>query len=136
MLKKILLIITNNNFNIFINSLLVCPLMYLIESNWEKYKMIALILTVFIILKNVLILTIQKIVKNNENTKIGIYYIYKYIKLILQFLFFYLQYRYKSFVKFNVWICGIYYFNNLIVLINKILKKNNIIINKFINRDI
>lgn len=138
MFKKLLSILTNKNFNIFLNTIFICPFLYIIEYNWKKYKIIALLLSVFILIKNIIIININYFINKNKknksnliNNNFSFILIYSFFKMLIKILFFYIQYKYKFFVKFNTWICGIIYFKYLIILFKKIFNLNvNIIKNK------
>jgi len=138
MFKKLLSILTNKNFDIFINTIFICPFLYIIEYDWEKYKIIALLLSVFILIKNIIIININYFINKNKknksnliNNNFSFILIYSFFKMLIKILFFYIQYKYKFFVKFNTWICGIIYFKYFIILFKKIFNLNvNIIKNK------
>lgn len=134
MKNKIINVLTNKKFDIFINTLVICPLLYIIDYDWEKYNIIALILAVFIVIKNLLLAKINynfnksksEINKSNKSffKKVGITTLYKFCKIIIEIVFFCFQYKYKTIAKYNVWVCGLIYFNYLINFSKKYFKKS------------
>ena len=132
MLKKLVQILSNKYFNIIINTLVICPLLYVIQYDWKKYHIIAMILAVFILVKELLIIKIQHFSKDITINIFNITFIFKLVKLFLTILIFYFEYRNKTIVKYNIWIAGLIYFNYIIKYIKKIFDNNNNNINKII----
>jgi len=134
MIKKIINILTNKNFDMFTNTLVVCPLLYVIDYDWEKYKIIALILVVFVVIKNLLLIKINyNLNKSQSETnksnksffkKIGVATLYKLCKIIIQIIYFVFQYKYKTIARYNIWVCGFVYSNYLVDFSKKYFKKS------------
>lgn len=134
MLKKLARLISKDKFNKLINMLIICPLLYLIDYNWEKYHIIALILSVFILIKDLIIIKIQHfsnldtIKSTSKSYKLFSYsLLYKIIKLFAGVFIFYLQYKSKIYIKYNVWLAGIVYLNYLINYFKKYFVLTHII---------
>lgn len=130
MIKKILCdVILNKKFNLFIEYIFILPLLYLIQYDYEKYNIITLFLSVFILIKNIIIIKIlglfnKKYIFNNNYLFI---LIYKIIKMFIGILFFFLQYNYKFAVEYNIWIANLFYLKYLIKFMNEKYTLNSIV---------
>jgi hypothetical protein len=127
MFSKIVNLLNNKLFNKILYMGIICPFLYLIQYDWEKYCLFALLLAVFILIKNMLLFVYDYFIQK-ENKISFLTIILKLIGGILLIPLFLLQYKYKVFIKFNVWIAGIIYFKYIIDFIDK--KYNIKIINK------
>ena len=123
-IQKFIKLILNKKFDNIINYLLICPLLYLIQYDWEKYKIIALVIGVFIFIKNILVINFLNLLYKK---KFSIVLLFKFIKMILGILFFALQYKKKFIADWNIWITNILYFNYVIKFLRSFLKSDNIL---------
>ena len=117
MFKKIIKKLNNEKFNNTINYLFIFPMLYLIQHSWENFQIIALLLATFILFKNLLLIKIRKI--NNKDNFTWLIKILQIFKTILIVSLFCLQYKYKSFTKYNIWISGFFYLKLIIMYIKK-----------------
>lgn len=130
---SILNILTSNNFNCFIEYIFILPLMYLIQYDYNKYKYIALFMSVFILIKNIIILNIIDLFKKNnvKNDLIQYSFIFRLIKMFVGIIFFFLQFKYKILINYNIWIANLFYLKYFIKFmsdkysLNSIKKINN-----------
>jgi hypothetical protein len=133
----ILDILKSNNFNTFIEYIFIFPLLYLIQYNYNKFKYIALFLSVFILIKNIIILNILGLLKKKyiRKNKLPFLLIYKLIKMFIGIIFFFLQYKYKLLVNYNIWIANLFYLKYLIKFISNKYSINSVIKlqNKFVS---
>lgn len=132
MFSKIVSLLNNKLFNKILYMAIICPFLYLIQYDWEKYCLFALILAVFILIKNMLLFVYEYFIQKEDKINL-LTIILKMIGSLLLIPLFLLQYKYKVFIKFNVWIAGIIYFK---YIINFIDNKYNIHIIKKFNHDI
>ena len=123
MIKNIIKIINSSKFNNILYLLLVTPSLYLLQFDWKKFKIIALFLSVFILLKDFLYLKF----KNEKKQLSWIYIILNFLKTLLNSLFLYFQYKSKFLINFNVWISGYIYFQYIINFLKKKYFEKNII---------
>jgi hypothetical protein len=126
---QIIKILQSNEFNSFIEYIFILPLMYLIQYDYEKYSYITMILSVFILIKNIIVMKISGLFENNylSQNKIPFQLIYKSIKMFIGIIFFFLQYKYKFLVSYNVWISNLFYFKYFIKFLSKKYSINSII---------
>ena len=126
--SKIMNIITSNEFNSFIEYIFIIPLMYLIQFSYEKYAYITLFLSVFILIKNMITIKIKGLLNNNyiKNNKIPIMLIYNFVKMFIGIIFFFLQYKYKFLINYNIWIANLFYLKYFIKFISKKYSLNSI----------
>lgn len=126
---QIIKILQSNKFNSFIEYIFILPLMYLIQYDYKKYSYITLILSVFILIKNIIIMKINGLFENNylRQNKIPFQLIYKSIKMFIGIIFFFLQYKYKFLVSYNVWISNLFYLKYFIKFLSKKYSINSII---------
>jgi hypothetical protein len=117
LIDKILLLFNNKYINEIIYSIVIGPSLYLIQYNWEKYNILALFLSVFIIIKELIVMQVDMIA--NTSTKI------KYTSMITKFLLnilliplFLVEYKLKYYVKLNVWIASLLYFKVILKIID------------------
>ena len=130
---SILNILTSYNFNSFIEYIFILPLMYLIQYDYNKYKYIALFMSVFILIKNIIILNLMDLFKKNniKNDIIQYSFIFRLIKMFIGIIFFFLQYKYKILINYNIWIANLFYLKYFIKFmsdkysLNSIKKINN-----------
>jgi hypothetical protein len=126
---KIIKIFKSKEFNSFIEYIFILPLMYLIQYDYEKYSYITMILSVFILIKNIIIIKITGLFENNylKQNKIPFQLIYKAIKMFIGIIYFFLQYKYKFLVSYNVWISNLFYLKYFIKFLSKKYSINSII---------
>jgi hypothetical protein len=130
---SILKILTSYNFNSFIEYIFILPLMYLIQYDYNKYKYIALFMSVFILIKNIIILNLMDLFKKNniKNDLIQYSFIFRLIKMFVGIIFFFLQFKYKILINYNIWIANLFYLKYFIKFmsdkysLNSIKKINN-----------
>lgn len=122
-------IIISNKFNSFIEYIFIFPLLYLIQYDYKKYKNITLLLAVFILVKNLIIIKISGLLNKEYlgQNKMPIQLIYKLAKMFIGIMFFFLQYKYKFAVNYNVWIANIYYLKYFIQFVSEKYSINSII---------
>jgi len=132
---KIIKILKSNEFNSFIEYIFILPLMYLIQYDYKKYSYITMILSVFILIKNIIVIKISGLLYNNylKQNKILFQLIYKSIKMFIGIIFFFLQYKYKFLVSYNVWISNLFYLKYFVKFLSKKYSINSII--KFIPKN-
>lgn len=135
--SSIIDILISKKFNSFIEYIFILPLLYLIQYNYEKYSYITLFLSVFILIKNLIMMQITGMFKKDyiKNNKIPFLLLYKLVKMFIGIIFFFFQYKYKLLVNYNIWISNIFYLKYFIKFISKKYSINSIvkIQNKFTN---
>lgn len=124
---RIMKILKSNKFNSFIEYIFILPLMYLIQYDYEKYSFITLFLSVFILIKNILIIKISCLIDNFKQNKITFQLIYKIIKMFVGIIFFFLQYKYKFLVDYNMWISNLFYLKYFIKFLSSKYSINSIV---------
>lgn len=126
---KIIKILQSKEFNSFIEYVFILPLMYLIQYDYKKYNYITLILSVFILIKNIILIKINGLFSYDylKKNKIPFQLIYKSIKMFLGIIFFFLQYKYKFLVSYNIWISNIFYLKYFVKFLSKKYSINSII---------
>jgi hypothetical protein len=129
---SIINIISSNHFNSFIEYIFIFPLLYLIQYDYNKYCNIALFISVFILVKNIIIIKLTDLfnLKNIKNNKFPILLIYKLVKMFIGIIFFFLQYKYKFLVNYNIWIANLFYLKYLIKYLKSKYSINKIYKNK------
>jgi hypothetical protein len=140
-INKIVRVLKNKKFNDFVNLIIVAPSMCLIHYNWEKFNIVCLFLSVFIIIKKILLdkilsthfylttNTTSSSIKsdiNNFSNKFGFVAIYKFVKVFFEILFYFSQYKFRYIISYNIWISGLIYFYYIVKYINKYIKKTKI----------
>ena len=87
--SSIINILISNKFNSFIEYIFIFPLLYLIQYDYEKYSYITLFLSVFILIKNIIVIKIMGLFKKDyiKNNKIPFLLIYKLIKMFIGIIF-------------------------------------------------
>jgi len=123
----IMKLLKSNKFNSFIEYIFILPLMYLIQYDYKKYSFITLFLSVFILIKNILIMKISYLTDNFKQNKITFQLIYKIIKMCIGIIFFFLQYKYKFLVDYNIWISNLFYLKYFIKFLSTKYSINSII---------
>ncbi len=135
--SSIMKILISNKFNLFIEYIFIFPLLYLIQYDYEKYSYITLLLSVFILVKNIIIMNIMGLFKREYflNNKIPLMLIYKLVKMFIGIIFFFLQYKYKFFISYNIWISNLFYLKYFIKFLSTKYSINSIVKlrNKFIS---
>lgn len=126
---KIIQILKSNKFNSFIEYIFILPLMYLIQYDYEKYNYIIILLSVFIFVKNIIIAKISGLFESNylKQNNFPFQLIYKLIKMFVGIIFFFLQYKYKFLVSYNVWISNLFYLKYFVKFLSKKYSINSII---------
>lgn len=126
---EIIKILKSNEFNSFIEYIFILPLMYLIQYDYKKYSYITMILSVFILIKNIIVIKINGLLENDylKQNKIPFQLIYKSIKMFIGIIFFFLQYKYKFLVCYNVWISNLFYLKYFVKFLSKKYSINSII---------
>jgi len=126
---SILDILKSNSFNCFIEYIFILPLLYLIQFDYTKYNYIALFVSVFILIKNIIVLNITGMFKKKYilNNKIPYLLIYKLVKMFIGIIFFFFQYKSKLLVKYNIWIANLYYLGYFIKFISGKYSINSVI---------
>lgn len=109
-------ILRDNDFNSFINKLFIYPLLYFIQYDYEKFSTLALFASVFILVKDLINIKLLGLFDSfiNYKNKFPTILIYKVIKMLIGVIFFFLQYKIKSFSKYNVWIANIFYLKHIL----------------------
>lgn len=127
--KMLIKIISSKKFNLIIEYAFILPLLYLVQYNYEKYKILIFVVSVFILVKNILIMKITGLFDKKYllNNKIPFLLIYKIIKMFIGIIFFFFQYKYKFFVCYNVWIANLFYLRYFIKFIKEKYSINSII---------
>lgn len=122
-------IISSEKFNSFIEYILILPLLYMIQYDYNKYSYITLFLAGFILIKNLIILKISGLLSKNylTNNKMPVQLIYKLVKMFIGIIFFFAQYKYKFAVSYNVWIANIFYLRYFIKFLSEKYSINSII---------
>jgi hypothetical protein len=135
--SSIMKILISNKFNSFIEYIFIFPLLYLIQYDYEKYSYITLLLSVFILVKNIIIMNIMGLFEREYflNNKIPLMLIYKLVKMFIGIIFFFLQYKYKFFISYNIWISNLFYLKYFIKFLSTKYSINSIVKlrNKFIS---
>ena len=126
--SSIFQVFTSNNFNYFIEYIFIFPLLYLIQYDYNKYCYITLFLSVFILIKNIIVMKFMGLFEKYyiKNSKIPFLLIYKLVKTFIGIIFFFLQYKYKLLVNYNIWIASLFYFKYFIKFISKKYSFNSI----------
>jgi hypothetical protein len=126
---SIIEIITSKKFNSFIEYIFILPILYIIQYDYNKYSHITLFISVFILIKNLILMKITGLFNNNylSNNKFPLVLIYKTIKMFIGIIFFFLQYKYKFAVKYNIWIANLFYLKYFITYIDEKYAINSII---------
>ena len=127
--SSIINILISNKFNSFIEYIFIFPLLYLIQYDYEKYSYITLFLSVFILIKNIIVIKIMGLFKKDyiKNNKIPFLLIYKLIKMFIGIIFFFLQYKYKFLINYNIWISNLFYLKYFIKFLSTKYSINSII---------
>ena len=128
-INSIIKIITSKKFNLFIEYILILPVLYLIQYDYTKYSHIALFIACFILIKNLILIKITGLFNKNylSNNKFPFVLIYKIVKMFIGIIFFFLQYKYKFAIKYNVWIANIYYLKYFIKFMDEQYSYNSIV---------
>lgn len=130
-MKKITIIdiMTSKKFNSFIEYIFILPILYLIQYDYNKYSHITLFISVFILIKNLILMKITGLLNKNylSNNKLPLVLIYKTIKMFIGIIFFFLQYKYKFAVEYNIWIANIFYLKYFIKFIDNKYSINSIV---------
>lgn len=128
-INPIIKIITGKKFNLFIEYILILPILYLIQYDYTKYSYIALFIAAFILVKNLILIKITGLFNKNylSNNKFPLVLIYKIVKMFVGIIFFFLQYKYKFAVKYNVWIANLYYLKYFIKFLDNQYSYNSIV---------
>lgn len=129
LINPIIKIITSKKFNLFIEYILILPILYLIQYDYTKYSYIALFIAGFILVKNLVLIKITGLFNKNylSNNKFPLVLIYKTIKMFVGIIFFFLQYKYKFAVKYNVWVANLFYLKYFIKFMDEQYSYNSII---------
>lgn len=127
--KSIINIIISKKFNLFIEYIFIFPLLYLIQYNFNKYCYIALFISVFIMIKNIILMKIIGLFNKDylSTNKFPLVLIYKTIKMFVGIIFFFLQYKYKFAVNYNIWIANLFYLKYFIKFLSEKYSFNSII---------
>ena len=122
-------ILISNEFNSFIEYIFILPLLYLIQYDYTKYSYVTLFLAVFILVKNLIIIKLDGLFDKEylSKTSMPLQLIYKLVKMFIGIIFFFLQYKYKFAVSYNVWIANIFYLRYFIKFISGRYSINSII---------
>ncbi len=109
-------VIKNKNFNSFINKLFIYPLLYFIQYDYEKYKILALFASVFILIKDLINIKILGLIDSEccKLDKLPTVLIFKISKMFIGIIFFFLQFKFKFMSKYNVWIANFFYLKYII----------------------
>ena len=98
-----------------VNILIVSPLLHLIQNDWAKFSIVALILGVIIVIKNILMVLVtyskNKSIKNKSS-----FVLWKFINSLIVIPISYMQFKYESFTQHNYWIEAITVFYNMLKL--------------------
>jgi len=125
--SSIINILISNKFNLFIEYIFIFPLLYLIQYDYKKYSYITLFISVFILIKHIIILNIMDLFNYKKKNKISFLLIYKLVKMFICIIFFFLQYKYKFLVNYNIWISNIFYLKYFIKFLSTKYSINSII---------
>lgn len=127
--KSIINILSSQKFNLFIEYIFICPLLYLIQYDYNRFSYITLFLSVFILIKNIIIMKITGFFNKDylENNKFPFVLIYKLVKMFIGIIFFFFQYRYKFALEYNIWIANLFYLKYFIKFLSKKYSINSII---------
>ena len=122
-------IIISKKFNLFIEYIFIFPLLYLIQYDYNKYHNIILFLSVFILVKNIILMKIIGLFNKNylSNNKFPLVLIYKTIKMFIGIIFLFLQYKYKFSIKYNIWIANLFYLKYFIKFVSEKYSINSIV---------
>ena len=122
-------ILTSNNFNSFIEYIFILPLLYLVQYNYKKYCYITLFLSVFILIKNLIVINIMGLFNSEyvKNKSLGTLLTYKLVKMFIGIIFFFFQFKYKFFINYNIWISNIFYLKYFIKFLSSKYSINSII---------
>lgn len=123
--------ILNNIYNIFnvdridslINLLLITPFLHYIQMDWVRFSIIALVLGVILVIKEILLIFVIYSKKKSRSSQI----LWRFINCLIIIPMSYLQFKSKSFVQYNKWFNGINVFYNLcrMYLNNNTIKYSN-----------
>lgn len=140
MIKNTLIIdiITSKKFNLFIEYVFIIPILYLIQYDYTKYSYITLFVATFILVKNLILMKITGLFNKDylTNNKFPLVLIYKTIKMFIGIIFFFLQFKYKFAVKYNIWIANIFYLKYFIKFLSQNYSLNSIVKLKKKQKDI
>lgn len=128
-INSIIKVITSEKFNLFIEYTLILPILYLIQYDYTKYSYIAPFVAGFILIKNLILIKIIGLFNKNylSNNKFPLALIYKIVKMFIGIIFFFLQYKYKFAVKYNVWIANLFYLKYFIKFLDERYSYNSIV---------
>lgn len=128
-INTVIKIITDKKFNLFIEYILILPILYLVHYDYTKYSYITLFVATFILVKNIILMKITGLFNKNylSNNKFPLVLIYKTIKMFIGIMFFFLQYKYKFAVKYNIWIANLYYLKYFIKFMDEKYSLNSIV---------
>lgn len=127
--KLIIDIITSKKFNLFIEYVFIIPVLYLIQYDHTKYSYITLFVATFILVKNLILMKITGLFNKDylTNNKFPLVLIYKTIKMFIGIIFFFIQFKYKFAVKYNIWIANIFYLKYFIKFLSQNYLFNSIV---------
>ena len=127
--KTIIDIITSKKFNLFIEYIFILPLLYLIQYDYNKYCIIALFISVFIFVRNMILMNISGLFKKEylTNNMYPLTLIYKTVKMFVGIIFLFLQYKYKFMIKYNIWIANLFYLKYFIKFMSKKYTFNSVV---------
>jgi len=131
MVKNTLIIdiITSKKFNLFIEYVFIVPVLYLIQYDYTKYSYITLFVATFILIKNLILMKITGLFNKDylTNNKFPLVLIYKTIKMFIGIIFFFIQFKYKFIVKYNIWIANLFYLKYFIKFLSQKYSFNSIV---------
>lgn len=131
MIKNTLIIdiITSKKFNLFIEYVFIIPVLYLIQYDYTKYSYITLFVATFILVKNLILMKITGLFNKDylTNNKFPLVLIYKTIKMFIGIIFFFLQFKYKFAIKYNIWIANLFYLKYFIKFLSQNYSFNSIV---------
>lgn len=99
-IHKLVNLLNDEKVNNLINLLVVSPLLYLIQYDWSKFAIVALILAVFIVVKNILLLVVNYTVNGIKKIK-ATRVLLKLVQSAVYGTIFYLQYKFQEYTKYN-----------------------------------
>lgn len=128
-INTLIKIITDKKFNLFIEYILILPILYIVQYDYTKYSYITLFVATFILVKNIILMKITGLFNKNylSNNKFPLVLIYKTIKMFIGIMFFFLQFKYKFAVKYNIWIANLYYLKYFIKFMDEKYSLNSIV---------
>jgi hypothetical protein len=113
LLNNLSKLLTIEKVDRLVNILIVSPLLHLIQNDWAKFSIVALILGVIIVIKNILMVLVTFSKKTSIKNR-SAYVLWKLINSLIVIPISYMQFKYESFTQHNYWIEAVTVFYNML----------------------